>query len=196
VRLSPPLRLGKIGTAPRLALKLQLIEVQKEAHAMKTRLPVACCCVVLALASMAYTTKYSVKVTADPQTNFKKIKTYSWLPTHITPSEEAEQQIIAAIDRQLQWVGLTQVDAGSADVVVIYEAYSRTDVNTNAKEIVKDVRPTYPVGILVVSLLEPKTLRQVLELRTATPYNRPEVSGVINETVQAMFRRYPYRARG
>ena len=162
---------------------------------MKTRLAAACCSVVLALASMAYTTKYRVKVTADPQTDFKKIKTYSWLPSHITPSEDVERQIIAAISRELQSVGLTEADHGSADVVVTYEAYSRTDVMTSAKEITKDVRPTYPVGILVVSMLEPRTFRQVLELRTLAPFTRPEVGGVINETVQAMFKRYPYRAR-
>jgi len=163
---------------------------------MKTRLRVACWCAVLALASMAYTTKYRVKVTADPQTDFKKIKTYSWLESHITPNEDVERQIIAAINRELQVVGLKEADHGSADVVVTYEAYSRTDVNTSAKEIAKDVRPTYPVGILVVSMLEPKTFRQVLELRTAAPFSRPEVYGVIDETVQAMFKRYPYRARG
>ena len=163
---------------------------------MKTRLNLAICCAVLAAASMAYTTKYRVKVTADPQTDFKKIKTYAWLPSHITPDEQIEQQIIAAVNRELQTVGLTQGDAGSSDVVVTYEAYSRTDVNTSAKEIAKDVRPSYPVGILIVSMLEPRTFRQVLELRVATPFARPELGSVIDETVQAMFKRYPYRARG
>jgi hypothetical protein len=163
---------------------------------MRTRLAVACGCAVLAVASMAYTTKYRVKVTADPQTDFKKIKSYSWLPRHIAANEEIEEQIIAAIDRELRSVGLTQTESGSADVVVTYSAYSRTDVNTKAKEIAKDVRPTYPVGILVVSLLEPKTFREVLELRAATPFARPELGAVIDETVQAMFKRYPYRARG
>ena len=163
---------------------------------MKTRLIVAICCAVLAAASMAYTTKYRVRVTADPQTDFKKIKTYVWLPSHITVDDQIEQQIIAAVNRELQSVGLTQGDAGSSDVVMTYEAYSRTDVNTSAREIAKDIHPEYPVGILIVSMLEPKTFRQVLELRAATPFTRPELGGVIDGTVQAMFKRYPHRVRG
>ena len=162
---------------------------------MKTRLIATCCCAVLAVASMAYTTKYRVKVTADPQTDFKKIKTYSWLESHLVANEQIERQIVAAISRELQSVGLTQTQSGRADVVVTYAAYSRTDVNTSAREVVKFVHPTYPVGILVVSMLEPKMFRQVLELRADAPFARPELGAVIDETVQAMFRRYPHRAR-
>ena len=153
-------------------------------------------CTLLAIASMASTTKYRVKVTADPGTNFSKVRTYSWLPSHIAADEDVHLKIVAAIDRELQAVGVLEAPSGFADVVVTYAAYSRTDVNTSAKEVEKYVHPTYPVGILVVSLLEPKTLREVLELRVAAPFTRPERGAVINETVQAMFRRYPYRVHG
>jgi hypothetical protein len=145
---------------------------------------------------MAYKTKYRVQVTADQQTDFSKIKTYSWLASHIVADEEIHSDIVSAVDRQLQAVGLTQAPSGLSDVVVTYSSYSRTDVNFNAKEIQKDVRPAYPVGILVITLLEPKALRQVLELRAATPFARTEGGAVIDQTVQAMFKRYPHRPRG
>ncbi|HUK34387.1 MAG TPA: DUF4136 domain-containing protein, partial [Vicinamibacterales bacterium] len=162
----------------------------------KTRVVAALLFAAVSTATMASRTKYRVQATMDPQADFSKITTYSWLPSHIVADQEADGFIVAAIDRELQAAGLTLTDSDSSDVVVTYAAYSRTDVNVNAKEIDKDVRPSYPVGILIVRMLVPKTLRQVLELRAVTPFAQPELRSVIDQTVQAMFKRYPRRSRG
>jgi hypothetical protein len=162
---------------------------------MKTLVVATLLCAVAVVAPSAYTTKYRVTVTADKQVNFSKLKTYSWLESHFVANAQIEGQIVSAINRELRDLGLTNAESGQADVIVTYAAYSRTDVQYKAKAVSKDVYPAYPVGILVVSLLEPTQFRRVLELRATTPLTRPELGAEIDNTVQAMFKRYPVRPR-
>jgi len=130
---------------------------------MKTVAAVALVCVALAAASAAYTTKYGSSVTSiDPTTDFSKLKTYGWLDSHIVVDDELHEQIVSAIDKEFGALGMARVPSTSADVVVTYAAYSRTDVNTKGKEIAKGVRPTYGVGILVVTVLAPQNMKTLL----------------------------------
>lgn len=159
---------------------------------MKTIAAVAVLCAALSVASSAYTTKYGSSVTSiDGQTDFSKLKTYAWLDSHIVVDEALHAQIVAAVDREFSRVGLTRVPAASADVVVTYAAYSRTDVNTKAHEIAKHVRPSYAVGILVVSVFAPQNMKTLLELRGIAPVERASRPEAVVTTVADMFKLYP-----
>ena len=80
--------------------------------------------------------KIEVKTEKDPAADFRKIRTYAWLPaapmvrhtapdavTNPTLSQEAlGPHIVAAVDRELTARGLTQAPEDSADVHVVYFA--------------------------------------------------------------------------
>jgi hypothetical protein len=173
---------------PRLALNLHRHTF------MKTIAAVAMLCVAVSAASSAYTTKYRPSVTTlDSTTDFSKLKTYGWLDSHIVVDEQLHDQIVGAIDREFSALGMTRVPAASAEVVVTYAAYSRTDVNTKAHPIARDVQPTYAVGILVVSVLAPQNMKTLLELRGVTPVERASRSAAVINTVADMFKLFPRR---
>lgn len=151
-------------------------------------------CLAVAAPSSAHKMKYRSKVySIDRQTDFSTIKTYAWLDRHYTPDAELDERLIAAVDRELGALGMSKVAEGPADVAVTFSAYGRTDVKVNATEIAKRVRPTYGVGILVVSVLDVRTLRPLLELRAETPIERTARTAVVDQTVAEMFRLYPRR---
>jgi hypothetical protein len=159
---------------------------------MKTFIAVAALCVAVSATSSAYTPKYRARVTSlDRQTDFSKLKTYGWLESHIVVDTELDAQIVSAVDREFSTLGMRRTSADSADLVVTYAAYSRTDVNVKAKEIARDVRPSYAVGVLVVSVLAPKYMRTVLELRADTPVDRASRAAAVVDTVSEMFKLYP-----
>jgi len=161
---------------------------------MKTIAAVAMLCVAVSAASSAYTTKYRPSVTTlDSTTDFSKLTTYGWLDSHIVVDEQLHDQIVGAIDREFSALGMTRVPAASAEVVVTYAAYSRTDVNTKAHPIARDVQPTYAVGILVVSVLAPQNMKTLLELRGVTPVERASRSAAVVNTVADMFKLFPRR---
>lgn len=154
-------------------------------------------CIAVAAAPGAYTTKYRSSITSlDPTTDFSKLKTYGWLDSHIVADADLHEQIVSAIDKEFRALGMARVPAASADVFVTYAAYSRTDVNTKAKEIAKDVRPEYAVGILVVTVLAPQNMKTLLELRGTTPVDRASRAGAVVTTVADMFKLYPSRRHG
>jgi hypothetical protein len=143
-------------------------------------------------AAAGYTPKYRVKVQADKHTDFSKLRTYSWMDSHPASIPAVDAQIVRAIEAELTALGLTKVPTGTGDVVATYTSMTRTDVNTKSKPIGKDYRPEYSVATLVVSLLEPETLKPLLQLRV----DRPIASAVLDTSagaVEQLFRYFPAR---
>jgi uncharacterized protein DUF4136 len=146
-------------------------------------------------AAAGYTPKYRVKVQADKHTDFSSVRTYSWMAGHPASIREIDAEIVTAIERELDELGLKQMPPGQGDVVVTYASITRTDVNTKAKPISKDYRPEYAVGTLVVSLLDPTALKPLLQLRVDWPVERAGHDTSISSTVDQMFRRFPARRK-
>jgi hypothetical protein len=150
--------------------------------------------IAVTAASAGYTPKYRVKVQADKHTDFSTLKTYSWMGGHPASIAAIDEEIVAAIDRELGTLGMRQVPSETGDVVVTYASVTRTDVNTKAKPVSKDYRPEYAVGTLIVSLLDPVSLRPLLQLRTDKPVDGAAGLGAtIGGTIEEMFRYFPTR---
>jgi hypothetical protein len=161
---------------------------------MKMLAAVTALCAATAVVSSAYSPKYRSRVSLiDPTTDFSKLKTYAWLQSHMVADSQLDAQIVAAVDQQFSALGMTKTAPASADVVVTYAAYSRTDVRFKAPEVEKDVRPSYAVGTLVVSVLAPKYMKPLLELRADTPVERASRAAKVVDTVSEMFKLYPRR---
>ena len=151
--------------------------------------------IAVTAASAGYTPKYRVKVQADKRIDFSTLRTYSWMAGHPASIAAVDAQIVASIERQLGALGMRQVAPGAADVVVTYASVTRTDVNTKSKPVEKDYRPEYAVGTLVVSLLDPETLKPLLQLRVDRPVDRPGFDATIDGTIEEMFRYFPTRRK-
>jgi len=161
---------------------------------MRTLTVAALVCVAVVVAAPSNIPKYRSRVySIDRQTNFSKLKTYSWLESHLVADVELDANIVAAVDRELGALGMMRTAPGSGEVGVTYDAYSRTDVKVYEHEVAKRVRPMYGVGILVVAIVEPRNFRPLLELRADMPVERAERAAVADATVTEMFKLYPSR---
>jgi hypothetical protein len=149
--------------------------------------------IAITAASAGYTPKYRVKVQADKQTDFSKLRTYSWMGGHPASIAAVDEKIVAAIDIELRALGMRRVPLGTGDVVVTYASVTRTDVNTKAKPISKDYRPEYAVGTLVVSLLDPVSLTPLLQMRIDRPVDRLGLDATIGGTIVELFTYFPTR---
>ena len=148
----------------------------------------------LASAASAQMPKYRVTATADKTFDFSTIKTYSWTKGWTAYDKDVDQQICAAIDRELEGVGLTKVESGPGDVIATYASLKRTDVDLKKKPAQKGgMRPEYPVGSLVVLLLEPGTRRELFRARADVklPADPAQFGPVVAGTVAEMFAKYP-----
>ncbi|HET6956788.1 MAG TPA: DUF4136 domain-containing protein [Vicinamibacterales bacterium] len=161
---------------------------------MRTLTVAALLCASVVVTAHSNIPKYRSRVySIDRQTNFSKLKTYSWLESHLVADAELHAQIVAAVDRELAAVGMTKAPPGLGEVGVTYDAYSRTDVAVYEHPVAKRVRPMYGVGILVVSVVEPRNFRALLELRADIPVERTERAAIADATVAEMFKLYPQR---
>jgi hypothetical protein len=149
--------------------------------------------IAIVAATTTYTPKYRVKVTADKRTDFSKIRSYTWQSSHPSAIKEIDEEVVAAVERQLAGVGLTKASAGTGDVVATYASLTRTDVNVRAKPLSKDYRPEYGVATVIVYLLDPATLRPLLEMRADRKIEPAGIRATINNVVEEMFRQYPTR---
>jgi len=149
--------------------------------------------IAVGAATTTYTPKYRVKVTADKRTDFSKIRTYTWKDSHPSAWKEINEEVVAAVERELAAVGLTKVPDGKGDVLATYASLTRTDVNVRAKPLSKDYRPEYPVATLAVFLLDPATLRPLLEMRADRKIEPAGLRATIHNVVAEMFRQYPTR---
>ena len=152
--------------------------------------------IAVTAASTGYTPKYKVKVQASKEIDFSKLRTYSWMAGHPASIEAIDAEIVTAIERELGALGMTQVMPGDpTDVVVTYASVMRTDVNVKGKPAAGGARPEYAVSTLVVSLLDPESLRPLLQLRVDRPVQPSGLEAAIVRTIQDMFTHYPTRRK-
>ena len=158
---------------------------------------VVTCVVVLAAAGVlaAQKTKYGVTVTAEKNVDFAKFKSYSWMRGQPSPNKNVDARIVAAVDRELNALGLQKTASGPGDVLVSYDSLSRTDLDASAKADERGNRPEYRVGILTVALLDPGKLQPLLRLRVDKPIegDSAKLDDAIDSAVAEMFASYPTR---
>jgi hypothetical protein len=143
-------------------------------------------------------TKYGVKVDVDRKADFAGLKTYAWSTRYSAVDPAVHAQVVAAIERQLAALGFTKQEAGPADVLVVYDAQRRTDVDLKGPASKEGERPTFPVGTLVVRLLDPASGRALYHARLDKPMSvdRERLAGEIDAAVASLFEKYPGRPRG
>jgi hypothetical protein len=145
----------------------------------------------------AQTPTYGVTVTVAKGVDPAKFKTYSWIKGGPSPDKTVDAQILAAVDKELPGVGLTKAASGKPDVLVTYYSLRRTDVNLEAKPDSTGKQPQYPVGSLMVALMDPATRKRVVQLRTDKPLELEpaKLEAGINAAVTEMFAKYPTRQK-
>ena len=137
--------------------------------------------------------KYGVKVMAAKPAALAKAKTYVWTKSQPSFIKEVDEQIVAAVDRELGARGLTKVASGASDVVVTYASISRTDADVKSKPSSSGALREFAVGTLVVDMRDPASRESVFRVRMDTPIekDRATLEAAINEAVAAMFEKYP-----
>ena len=140
---------------------------------------------------------YGVTVTAEKNVDFAKFKTYTWTPGQPSPVKTIDAQITAAVDSELQALGMTKASSGTGDVLVTYYSVSRTDVDLKAKPDASGAPPQYSVGTLAVALLETGSRRQLLRMRADKPIDTEpaKLEAVIKSATAEMFAKYPTRQK-
>jgi hypothetical protein len=142
--------------------------------------------------------KYGVTVVEqNKQTNFSALKTYSWTDTQTAVLSTVDKLIIAAVDRELQLLGLTKAAQGPGDVIVNHQALRRSDVDTKSAPSAAGTRDQISVGSLTLRLLDSKTRSRILELRLDKPIDTTpgQAEAVINQAVTELFTKYPTKTK-
>ena len=146
----------------------------------------------LAAASLHYMPKYGVTVQADKHMDFSKVRKYAWMPSYLQHAPDVDAKIKTSVDRSLAALGLTRLASDEdADVVVTYVSMFRTDADVRARPPASGVSREYRVGTLVVSMLDPRTLKPLLRLRADKVLGEAQITDVIAKTVDEMFAQYP-----
>jgi hypothetical protein len=157
-------------------------------------LALACCALVAAPA--AGQTRYGVTATADKDTDFSKLKSYTWDPGSRAPDRAVHAQIVAAVDRQLSSLALEKRPAAPADVIVKYGSLRRIDVDLKSKPTSgSGGRRQYDVGTLVVLLVDPATQKELYRARVDKPLevDADKLPAFLDGVVAEMFEKYPTR---
>jgi hypothetical protein len=135
---------------------------------------------------------YGVSVKASKPSALAKAKTYTWTVSQPSFNKDADRQIIAAVDKQLQARSLTRAAAGG-DLVVTYASMTRTDVDVKSKGKNGELAQ-YAVGTLVVDVRNPANKASLFRVRMDTPITTSDPAkfeAEINAAVAAMFEKYP-----
>jgi hypothetical protein len=149
---------------------------------------------VLSPAVLAQVTKYGVTVTAQKNVDFSKFATYSWTQGRGAYLKATDAHIKAAIDREMAGLGMKKVAGESGDVLVLYQSLTRSDIDLKGDP--SGDKP-YPVGTLVVALLQPGSHKELLRLRTDRPIDvaAGKLEAAIDSAVTELFQRYPTRSK-
>ena len=149
---------------------------------------------VLSPAVLAQVTKYGVTVTAQKNVDFSKFTTYSWTQGRGAYLKATDAHIKAAIDRELAALGMKKVTGESGDVLVMYQSLTRSDIDLKGDP--KGDKP-FPVGTLVVALLQPSDHKELLRLRTDKPIEVApgKLEAEIDTAVTELSQRYPTRSK-
>ncbi len=163
---------------------------------MKRLIVGALLCATVAAAPAAQTPKYGVTVTVSKDVDPAKFKTYAWTKGGPSAVKTVDAQIVAAIDRELKALGMSKA-SGKSDVLVTYFSLRRTDVDLKAKPVAGSL-PEYPVGTLLVVVLDPATRsKRLVQLRADKPIDTEpaQLEAAINSAVAEMFAKYPTRQK-
>ena len=144
----------------------------------------------------AQTTKYGVTVEESRPDALAKVKTYTWTAGQPSTDKTVDQQIIAAVDRELKALGLTKLATGQGDARVTYASQRRTDADEKAKPSATGALPTYAVGVLVVQLRESASGQMLFNAKVNSPIDvePAKLEAAINAAATALFEQYPGRA--
>jgi uncharacterized protein DUF4136 len=140
--------------------------------------------------------KYGIKVRSDKRTDFTKLRTYVSTAGWSAYDSAVDRQITSAIERELAALGLTRRESEPSDAVATYASISRTDVDVKSKQSpVTGLRREYPVGTLVVLLLEPGSRRELFRGRIDMPLEREpsKLAAQIDTSIARVFAKYPTR---
>jgi len=164
---------------------------------MKRLIVATLLCAAVASVAAAQMPTYGAKVTVSKNVDPAKFKTYSWTKGGPSPNKTIDSQIVAAVDRELKGLGLTKAASGPGDVLVTYYTIRRTDVDLKAKPDAAGALPQYPVGSLLVAMLDPGTRRRLVQLRTDKPVDADpaKLEAIINSAVAELFAKYPTRQK-
>lgn len=159
-------------------------------------LPMAAATLMAGAPTAAFGQEYGVTVKVAKKPELARVKSYSWERGHQAFDKAVDAQIRAAIDRELTARGLTKIESGPADVVATYSSLTRLDADLKSTEADGTSR-LYPVGTLVIDLLDPKSRQPLFRVRVDKPISadRVRLEAIINEVVAAMFQKYPTPAK-
>jgi hypothetical protein len=140
--------------------------------------------------------KYGVKVEIDKKTDFARVRSYTWSTRYSAPDKMVDAHVVAAIERELAAAGVVKQTSGPGDVVVVYDAQRRTDVDLKAKPSPEGTLPTYSVGLLIVRMLDPADGRTLFRAELLRPISadRDALAAEIDADVADIFSRYPGRS--
>src|SRR5258706_3366169 len=147
------------------------------------------------VAATAQQTKHHVRVTEVESDALAKVRTYTWTVSHPSFDKTADEQIIAAIDRELTMLGLTRLATGPADAVVTYASLLRTDADVKSKASATGALRPYPVGSLVVQVRDSANGQMLFNARVDSPIDTEpaKLEAAINSATAAISRKYPGR---
>jgi hypothetical protein len=137
-------------------------------HTFRKTMMTGVLCAVVAASAAAQAA--DVRVTADKKADFSRFKTYSWTESQPAHARATDQAIVAAIDRELSGLGLTK--AADGDVVVTYSLLPDE---------------------IAVGMLDAKSRKRLLQLRTDTTLAGSGSQVDVNRVVSALFEHYPTR---
>jgi hypothetical protein len=140
----------------------------------------------------------NVDSTFDKQTHFAAIRTYAWTSGAHALMPEAHKMIVAAVDKEMAGLGLTQVATGG-DVTLAYYTMTVSNVDLKALDKINDRSappPTKELGKLVVVMRNPK--REQVWSAISRAYldpDRAKLEATIQTVAGRLFATYPTRAR-
>jgi hypothetical protein len=144
--------------------------------------------------AVAFAQKYGVTVQVSKAPELTKAKTYTWTRGHPANVKKVDEQVLAAVDKELAALGLTKAASGSGDVLVTYHSLSRLDADLKAKTS-DGLPPMQNVGVLVVELLAPADRTPLFRVRADKPIeaSADKLEPAINDAVAAIFQMWPTR---
>ena len=139
--------------------------------------------------------KLHITVRADKQVNFAALHSYAWAPRWTAFAPAVDERIVAAINRELTSLGLTRRIGPPVDVLVGYGSVPRTNVDLDGAVGTSGRYPEYPVGTLVVVLMEPGSRREWFRARAVAPVDPDptHVDQAIDMIISRIFAHYPTR---
>jgi len=140
--------------------------------------------------------KYRITVKYDGHTDFRTLRSYAWTTGWAAFNPSLDRRIVDAIDRELAALGFSRLEGEPCDVLIAYRTLQRTDVALNAPRAGKSrVYPEYPVGTLMILMLEPRTRRELFRARATMPIEieSAKLEEQLDSIVTRVFARYPTR---